>query len=70
MFLESSDTVAAFGRYAATGKATGVRVDPPQFRDGKVVRYVNFVNTGGVCPGDESVGNPTPAKKVSKSVNS
>jgi hypothetical protein len=29
MFLESSDTVAAFGRYAATGKATGVRVDPP-----------------------------------------
>ena len=46
MFLESSDTVAAFGRYAATGKATGVRGDPPQFRDGKVVRYVNFVNTG------------------------
>ena len=42
MFLESSDAVAAFGRYAATVKATGVRVDSPvahlfQFRDGEVV---------------------------------
>ncbi len=52
-FLESSDAVAAFGRYEATVKATGVRVDTPvghlfKFRDGKVVRYVNLVNTGAL----------------------
>ncbi len=50
-FLESEDTVAAFGRYAATVKATGVRVDTPvahllKFRDGKIVRYVHLINTG------------------------
>ena len=50
-FLESSDAVAAFGRYQATIKATGIRVDTPvghlfKFRDGKVVRYVNLVNSG------------------------
>lgn len=50
-FLESGDTVAVFGRYQATIKATGVRVDTPvahlwKFRDGKVTRYVNIVNSG------------------------
>ncbi|MGA2589508.1 MAG: nuclear transport factor 2 family protein [Bryobacteraceae bacterium] len=50
-FLASGDAVAAFGRYAATVRATGVRVDTPvghyfKFRDGKIVRYINFVNTG------------------------
>jgi ketosteroid isomerase-like protein len=50
-FLASGDAVAVFGRYAATVRATGVRVDTPvghyfKFRDGKIVRYVNFVNTG------------------------
>ena len=49
-FLTSEDAVAAFGRYEATDKATGVRVDSPvahlfKFRDGKIVRYVNLVNS-------------------------
>ena len=49
-FVASGDTVAAFGRYQATVRATGRRVDTPvahffRFRDGKVARYINFVNT-------------------------
>jgi len=49
-FVSSGDSVAAFGRYQATVRATGKRVDTPaahffQFRDGKVVRYINMVNT-------------------------
>jgi ketosteroid isomerase-like protein len=49
-FVISGDAVAAFGRYKATVKATGQRVDSPvahlfKFRAGKVVRYVNFLNT-------------------------
>jgi len=43
--------VAAFGRYQATVKATGIRVDTPvahyfKFRDGKIARYINVVNSG------------------------
>ena len=50
-FFVSGDAVAAFGRYAATVRATGVRVDTPvghyfKFRDGKIVRYINLINTG------------------------
>jgi uncharacterized protein len=42
--------VAAFGRYDATMKATGKAVSSPlahfwTFRDGKVIRYVNYINT-------------------------
>ncbi len=49
-FVSSGDAVAAFGRYQATVRATGRRVDTPvahyfQFRDGKVARYINMVNT-------------------------
>jgi ketosteroid isomerase-like protein len=49
-FFESGDAVAAFGRYDATIRATGVRVSTPvahyfKFRDGKVCRYMNFINT-------------------------
>jgi uncharacterized protein len=49
-FFESDSAVAAFGRYDATIKATGVRVSTPvahyfKFRDGKVCRYMNFINT-------------------------
>ena len=49
-FFESEDGVAAFGRYSATLRATGVRVDTPvghyfRFRDGKIVRYINLINT-------------------------
>jgi hypothetical protein len=49
-FIASGDSVAAFGRYQATVRATGKRVDTPvghyfKFRDGKIVRYINLVNT-------------------------
>jgi len=49
-YFASGDAVAAFGRYAATVRASGVRVDTPvghyfKFRDGKVVRYINLINT-------------------------
>ena len=50
-FFSNDDAVAAFGRYQATVKATGVRVDTPvahyfKFRNGKVVRYINVINSG------------------------
>jgi ketosteroid isomerase-like protein len=50
-FFSTNDAVAAFGRYQATVKATGVRVDTPvahyfKFRDGKIARYVNVINSG------------------------
>jgi ketosteroid isomerase-like protein len=50
-YLSSGDEVATFGRYDATVKATGVRVSTPlahyfKFRDGKVSRYVNYINSG------------------------
>ena len=50
-FFESGDAVAAFGRYQATVKVSGIRVDSPvahyfHFRDGKVTRYVNIINSG------------------------
>lgn len=49
-FFSTEDAVAAFGRYQATVKASGVRVDTPvahyfKFRDGKIVRYVNVTNS-------------------------
>jgi len=50
-FFSTGDAVAAFGRYQATVKATGIRVDTPvahyfKFRDGKIARYINIVNSG------------------------
>ena len=50
-FFSTVDTVAAFGRYDATVKAPGKRVSTPvahyfKFRDGKVSRYVNIINSG------------------------
>jgi uncharacterized protein len=50
-FFSTDDAVAAFGRYQATVKATGVRVDTPvahyfKFRDGKIARYINIINSG------------------------
>jgi len=50
-FFSSGDAVAAFGRYQATVRATGVRVDTPvahyfKFRDGKIARYMNVINNG------------------------
>jgi ketosteroid isomerase-like protein len=51
-FFATSDAVAAFGRYQATVKATGIRVDTPvahyfKFREDKIARYINVVNSGG-----------------------
>jgi len=50
-FFEAGDAVAVFGRYAATIRATGIRVDSPvahyfRFRDGKIARYVNVIDSG------------------------
>ena len=49
-FVASGDTVAAIGRYEATMKATGKRVNTPvahywKFRDGKIARYSGFINS-------------------------
>jgi ketosteroid isomerase-like protein len=49
-FFSTTDAVAAFGRYQATVKATGIRVDTPvahyfKFRDGKIARYINVINS-------------------------
>ncbi len=49
-FFSSGDAVAAFGRYQATVKATGIRVDTPvahyfKFRGGKIARYINIINS-------------------------
>ena len=48
--FSSADGVATFGRYKCTLKKTGMRVDSPvahlfKFRDGKIVRFVDHVNT-------------------------
>ena len=50
-YFSSGDAVAAFGRYDATVKATGRRISTPvahyfKFRDGKVSRYINIINSG------------------------
>jgi ketosteroid isomerase-like protein len=50
-YVTSSDTVMAIGRYEATMKSTGKRANTPvahywKFRDGKVSRYVGFINSG------------------------
>jgi ketosteroid isomerase-like protein len=52
-FFATGDAVAAFGRYQATLRKNGVRVDTPvahyfKFRDGKVARYMNIINTGAL----------------------
>jgi len=54
-FVASGNSVAAFGRYEATLKS-GRRVDSPvghlfEFRDGKVARYVNLLNTAAFVEG-------------------
>ncbi len=54
-YMTHGDNVAMFGRYEATLKANGKRVSTPlahfwTFRDGKVVRYVNYINTAAFLP--------------------
>ena len=61
-FFASGDAVAAFGRYQATVKASGIRVDTPvahYFKfgpDGKVVRYVNVTNSGAFVEAKRAAG--------------
>ena len=48
--MASGDTVMTIGRYTATMKATGKKIDTPiahywKFRDDNVIRYVGFSNT-------------------------
>jgi uncharacterized protein len=49
-YVASGDAVMTIGRYSATMKATGKKLDTPiahywKFRDGKVARYVGFTDT-------------------------
>jgi ketosteroid isomerase-like protein len=49
-FVASGDSVASFGRYEFTLTRSGRRANSPvghlfQFRNGKVVRFINLVNT-------------------------
>jgi len=49
-YLGSADAVATFGRYKCTLKKTGKHIDSPvahlfKFRDGKIVRFVDHINT-------------------------
>ena len=49
-YFSSADGVATFGRYKCTLKKTGKRLDSPvahlfKFRDGKIVRFVDFTDT-------------------------
>jgi len=60
-FFSSGDAVAAIGRYQATIRATGIRVDTPvahyfQFRDGKIARYINVINNGAFLEAMRPVG--------------
>ena len=49
-YIASGDEVASFGRYDTTVKSSGKRITTPvahywEFKDGKVVRFMNFINT-------------------------
>jgi len=53
-FISSGDSVASFGRYRCTIKATGKAVDAPfahlwKLRGGKVISYTGFTNTAAVA---------------------
>ena len=58
-YFSSADGVAAFGRYKCTLKKTGKHVDSPvahlfKFRDGKIVRFVDHVNTAAFLEAAQS----------------
>jgi hypothetical protein len=59
-FFSSADAVAAFGRYQATIKVTGIRVDTPvahyfKFRDRKIARYINVLNSAAFVEAERAV---------------
>ena len=58
-YLSSADSVATFGRYKCTLKKTGKHVDSPvahlfKFRDGKIVRFVDHINTAAFLEAAQS----------------
>jgi hypothetical protein len=58
-YFGSADGVATFGRYKCTLKNTGKRVDSPvahlfKFRDGKIVRFVDHINTAAFLEASRS----------------
>jgi ketosteroid isomerase-like protein len=58
-YFGSADSVATFGRYRCTLKKTGKRVDTPmahlfKFRDGKIVRFVDHINTAAFLEAGQS----------------
>jgi len=58
-YLSSTDAVATFGRYKCTLKKTGKHVDSPvahlfKFRDGKIVRFVDHINTAAFLEATQS----------------
>jgi ketosteroid isomerase-like protein len=53
-FTASGDTVVATGRYRATVRNTGTKIDSPiahlfTIRNGKVVKWVGFSDTAGIA---------------------
>jgi ketosteroid isomerase-like protein len=58
-YFSSADAVATFGRYQCTLKKTGKRVNTPmahlfKFRDGKIVRFVDHINTAAFLEAAQS----------------
>jgi ketosteroid isomerase-like protein len=58
-YFSSADSVATFGRYSCTLKKSGKPVDSPvahlfKFRDGKIVRFVDFINTAAFLESGQS----------------
>ena len=58
-YFGSADGVATFGRYQCTLKKTGKHVDTPvahlfKFRDGKIVRFVDHINTAAFLEAGKS----------------
>lgn len=62
-FFSTKDAVAAFGRYDATVRASGIRVSTPvahyfKFRDdGKISRYINVINTAAFVEAAQKLPN-------------
>ncbi len=58
-YFSSADGVATFGRYKCTLKKTGKHLDSPvahlfKFRDGKIVRFVDYTDTAAYLEADRS----------------
>lgn len=70
-FVASADAVAAFGRYSATVRATGRQVKSPvahffKFKEGKVVRFANFLNTADFVEPKPAAITAAPGQQVTR----